>query len=58
MITGKQTAITLGVTKMNTYRITLEVDEGWLEAIKNLIDVDIYTGETCKWIEIEEITNA
>ena len=43
---------------MNTYRITLEVDEKWLEAIKNLIDVDIYMGETCKWIEIEEITNA
>lgn len=55
MTTGKQTAITLGVTNMNTYRITLEVDEGWLEAIKNLIDVDIYTGETCKWLEIEEI---
>ena len=58
MITGKQTAITLGVTNMNTYRITLEVDEKWLEAIKHLIDVDIYMGETCKWIEIEEITNA
>ena len=43
---------------MNTYRITLEVDERWLEAIKHLIDVDIYMGETCKWIEIEEITNA
>jgi hypothetical protein len=43
---------------MTNYKITLEVDEGWLEAIKRLIDVDIYMGETCKWLEIEEITNA
>jgi hypothetical protein len=58
MIIGRQTDTTLGVTNMNTYRITLEVAEKWLGAIKDLIDVDIYTGETCNWLSLEEITNA
>jgi len=40
---------------MSNYKITLEVDEGWLEAIKNLVDVDIQEEETCKWLQIEEI---
>ena len=42
---------------MNTYRITLEVDEKWLEAINNLTN-DVYEGETCNWLSLEEITNA
>ena len=44
-IIGNLMAITLGVTNMNTYRITLEVDEKWLEAINNLTN-DVYEGET------------
>jgi hypothetical protein len=43
---------------MPNYKITLEVDESWLTAIKNLLDVEIYEGETCKWIEVKEVTNA
>jgi len=39
---------------MNKYRITLEVDEGWLEAINNLTQ-DVYEGETCTWLEMKEI---
>lgn len=42
---------------MKTYRITLEVDEQWFEAIARLTDVDIYEGETCKWIEEAVISN-
>jgi hypothetical protein len=30
---------------MNTYRITLEVNEKWLEAIKDLTN-DVYEGES------------
>ncbi len=40
---------------MKTYRITLEVDEGWFEAIARLTDVDKYEGETCRWVLEEEI---
>lgn len=39
---------------MPNYKITLEVDEGWLEAINNLTQ-DVYEGETCKWLEMKEI---
>lgn len=42
---------------MNTYWITLEVDERWLGAISNLTN-DVYEGETCTWLIIKEITNA
>ena len=37
-----------------TYIVEMELDEGWLDAIKNLIDVDIYDGEVCRWIRIDE----
>lgn len=39
---------------MAIYKITLEVDEGWLEAINNLTQ-DIHEGETCTWLEMKEI---
>jgi hypothetical protein len=34
-------------------KITLIVDEKWLEAIKNFTN-DVYEGETCTWIDVEE----
>jgi len=40
---------------MKNYRIVLEVDEGWLEAINKLTDVDILDGELLNWISMEEI---
>jgi hypothetical protein len=43
---------------MKIYRITLEVDEAWYQAIINLTDVEKYEGETCRWVEEKEITNA
>ena len=39
---------------MSNYRITLEVDEGWLEAIDKLTN-DVYDGEICTWTEVREI---
>jgi hypothetical protein len=39
---------------MKNYRITLEVDEKWLEAIENLTN-DVYDGELLNWISVEEI---
>jgi hypothetical protein len=39
---------------MKNYRITLEVDELWLEAINNLTQ-DVYDGELCSWKEMKEI---
>ena len=39
---------------MNTYKVTLEVDEQWLDAIKNLLS-DVYEGELASWIKIERI---
>lgn len=42
---------------MKTYRITLEVDEGWYNAIINLTNVDIYEGETMRWVEEKELEN-
>jgi len=41
---------------MKVYRITLEVDEGWYQAIINLTDVDKYEGEICRWVEEKEIS--
>ena len=43
---------------MPNYKITLEVDEGWLKAITDLTDVDIHEGEVMRWITKEETTNA
>lgn len=40
-------------TKMK--KITLLVDEGWLEAINNLTQ-EVYDGETCTWLSIEEVS--
>jgi len=34
-------------------KITLVVDEKWLEAINNLTN-DVYEGETCTWLSIED----
>lgn len=35
-------------------KITLLVDEEWLEAI-NKLTLDVYDGETCTWLSIEEV---
>lgn len=35
--------------------ITLVVDEKWLDAIKNLVNVDIYEGEVCEWRNIKTV---
>lgn len=40
---------------MKTYKITLTVDELWLEAIQNLVNVDIYPPEVMTWNAVEEI---
>jgi len=39
---------------MSTYRIVLEVDEGWLKVLQQTT-AEIYDGEVLKWLEIEEI---
>lgn len=40
---------------MKKYRITLEVDELWLEAINNFTQ-DVYDGELCTWTKMKEIS--
>lgn len=42
---------------MKIYKMTLTVDELWLEAIKNLIDVDIYPPETMIVNSLEELND-
>ena len=39
---------------MNKYKITLEVDEQWLQAIKNLTN-DVYEGEVMEWISTDPL---
>jgi len=39
---------------MSVKKITLLVDDKWLEAINNLTQ-DIYEGETCTWVSLEEV---
>jgi len=34
-------------------KITLVVDEKWLEAINNLTN-DVYEDETCTWLSVED----
>lgn len=34
-------------------KITLLVDEKWLEAIKNFTQ-EVYEGEVCQWLSLEE----
>jgi hypothetical protein len=34
-------------------QITLVVDEEWLKAIQNLTQ-DVYEGEMCRWISVED----
>jgi hypothetical protein len=41
---------------MKKYKISLTVDEGWLEAINKLTDVDVYPGETLVWNSLEEVS--
>lgn len=38
-------------------KITLIVDEEWLEVINN-ITRDVYDGEVCEWVSIEEVQHA
>jgi hypothetical protein len=39
---------------MNTYKVTLEIDEKWLNAIMNFT-AEVYDGEVLSWINIEKI---
>jgi len=39
---------------MPNYRIVLEVDEKWFQAIENFTD-DVYEGELLKWVNVERI---
>ena len=39
---------------MSTYTITLEVDEKWLEVIKQ-VTADVYEGEVCTWLSTNEV---
>jgi hypothetical protein len=38
---------------MKTYFIELEVDQTWLKVIKQLTR-EVYEGEVCTWIKLEE----
>jgi len=40
---------------LKIYKITLTVDELWLEAINNLTDVDVYPPEVLIWNSMEEV---
>lgn len=39
---------------MKVYKIELTVDDGWLEAIRNLTDVDIPNDEFLRWESVTE----
>lgn len=41
-------------SKVNKYKVTLEVDEQWLQAIKNLTN-DVYEGEVMNWLSTEAL---
>ena len=34
--------------------ITLVVDDGWYNAIRNLTD-EVHEGETCEWVRVERV---
>lgn len=38
---------------MPNYRIVLEVDEKWFQAIENFTD-DVYDGELLRWVNVTE----
>lgn len=38
---------------MNTYKISLLVDEEWLKALQKVTNVDTYD-EVCTWLSVEE----
>jgi hypothetical protein len=38
---------------MKNYKISLLVDEEWLEVLKNVTNVDTYD-EVCTWLSVEE----
>lgn len=40
--------------KVNKYKVTLEVDSKWLEAIQNLTS-DVYEGEVMNWLSTEAV---
>lgn len=40
--------------KIMSKKITLIVDDEWLEAITKLT-LDIYDGEVCEWLSVEEV---
>ena len=43
---------------MKRYRISMEVDQEWLEAIQKFTN-DVYGGEVCSWVSVDELlTNA
>lgn len=39
---------------MKNYKITLVVDEEWLEVLKN-VTKDILDGETLRWLSVDEV---
>jgi len=39
---------------MNTYKVTLEIDEKWLTALMNFTN-DVYDGEVLNWLNVEKI---
>ncbi len=41
---------------MPNYRVTLEIDEKWLNAIMNFT-ADVYDGEVLRWLDVKEIHN-
>jgi hypothetical protein len=39
---------------MKVYKISLIVDEEWLQVLQN-VTKDIYDGETLQWVSLEEL---
>lgn len=39
------------------YRVEMLLDQEWLQAIQKITN-DVYEGETCRYVKIEEITDS
>lgn len=42
---------------MKTYFVELQLDEKWLKAVMDLIDVEIYEGEICRVNKLEVLND-
>jgi len=40
---------------MKLYSITLKVDQGWLDTLNDITDVQIMEDEYLEWVNVEEI---